>query len=385
MNRLSVLVVTLVAIHASAQTAPAPSTTPSSSTTPAPATGTAPAATASSSTSSSSSSTQQASAGSAVLTPEQLASLSGFFFSFSLDHLVGMGTFVDPQLYAHLRANVNAFISYRTRIFGKAFSLGLLPFGQMGFSYEYTLPDTSNGRRLTWSDARISLSMPALFKEQNTGIVITPSFNVVVPTTIESFGAGLISRVGFGLSANKNFTTPVGKLIFNLFGLGTIGLFTNPQSVVRPVDRTDASGHALVLCRPNETACGINNNNSFLALQGSISGTWAFTDWLFLSVSYGLLTSWNYAATDVVDQYTPKAVDVNGDPVVRTGMGRSNTQSASVSISFNLTDAISGSLYMWNFAPLLTADQKSVRFPFIDVTGLANNNTTVGLSFSAVY
>jgi hypothetical protein len=383
-NRLSVLVVTLLALHAAAQStpAPAPATTPA----PAPASGTAPAATTTSTTAASSTTTTQtASAGSAVLTPEQLASLSGFFYSFSVDHLLGLGTFVNPQLYANFYANVNAFISYRTRLFGKAFSLGFQPFGLTGFSYEYTLPNTANGRRLFWSDMRVALSMPALIKEKNTGIVITPSFNVIVPTTLESWGAGLISRLGFGLSANKNFKTPIGKFILNFGGLGTIGIYTNTQSEVRPTNLRDPAGNALVLCREGESACGINNNNAFLALQGSLSATWAVTDWFFISASYGLQTSWAYAATSVVDQYTPKALDANGNPVARTGMGRRDTQSTSISVSFNLTDAISGSLYMWNWAPLLTDDLKSVRFPLIDVTGLPNNNTTIGFSLSATY
>lgn len=381
MKRHTFLLVVLVGVQAFAQSAaPAPASASTPSTTPAatPAgtaqTATKPAATA-----------QKASAGSAVLTPEQLAALSGFFFSFSVDHLLGLGTLVDPALYSSLVANVNAFISYRTRLFGKSLSLGLQPFGLLGFSYEYTLPNTPNGRRLSWSDARVALSMPALFKEQNTGIVITPSFNVIVPTTIESWGAGLISRLGFGLSMNRNFKTPIGLLIANFGGLGTIGLYTNTQSVVRPTDLRDASNRPLVLCRDGEAACGINGNNSFLALQGSLSLTWVVTSGIFVSLGYGMQTSLKYAAASEVDQFTPPSLDQSGNPVARTGMSRSDTQSASVSLSFNLTNAISGSLYLFNFAPLLTADQKSVRFPLIDVTGLANNNTSVGFSLSAVY
>ncbi len=374
MNRLTVLLVILVAVQAMAQTAPA---------TPPPATSAAaPSVTAQAATPAAAPAT--ASAGSAVLTPEQLAMLRGFFFSFSVDHLLGLGTFVDPQLYANLSANINAFISYRTRLFGKAFSIGFQPFGLQGFSYEYTLSDAANGRRWSWSDARVALAMPALIKEKNTGIVITPSFNIIVPTTIESWGAGLISRLGFGLSMNKNFKTPIGTFIANFGGLGTIGLYTNTQSVVRPTLK-DAAGNHRVLCRNGETACGINNNNSFLALQGSLNVTWVATESIFLTVGYGMQTSLNYAAASTVDEFTPPTRDANGNPVARTGMSRSDTQSASISLSFNLTNSISGTVYLFNFAPLLTADNKSVRFPLIDVTGLANNNTAAGFSLSATY
>lgn len=380
MNRLFVLTVTLFALQASAQTAPPATTTPAPATT----TGTAPpTAGTATATTPAQPAAQTASAGSAVLTPEQLASLSGFFFSFSVDHLLGAGTFVDPQLYANFTANINAFISYRTRLFGKAFSIGLQPFGLLGFSYEYTLPDNANGRRWSWSDARVAFSMPALIKEKNTGIVITPSFNIIVPTTIESWGAGLISRLGFGLSMNKNFKTPIGTFIANFGGLGTLGIYTNTQSVVRPTNLRDNAGNLLVLCRDGEAACGINNNNSLLALQGSINVTWVATERIFLTVGYGMQTSFGYPAAATVDEFTPKTLDANGIPVARGG--RSDTQSASVSLSFNLTDAISGTLYVFNFAPLKTADQKSIRFPLIDVTGLANNNTAVGFSLSATY
>ncbi|MDP1828121.1 MAG: hypothetical protein Q8L48_32900 [Archangium sp.] len=375
MNRLSILIVTLVAVQVSAQSAPpaAPPAAPATTTTQTPAATPAPAAAA-------------PSAGSAVLTPEQLAKLRGFFFSFSIDHTLGMGTFVNPEAFAYMAANVNAFISYRTRLFDKALSIGVQPFGLLGFTYEYTLSDASNGRRLSWSDARVAISMPALIREANTGIVITPSFNVIVPTTIESWGAGLISRLGFGLSMNRNFKTPIGLIIANFGGLATIGIYTNTQSVVRPTTLRDLSGNHLVLCRTGETACGINNNNSFLAFQGSLNVTWVATDSVFLTVGYGLQGSFRYAAVAEVDQFTAPTLDVNGNPVARVGMVRgADMQSASVSLSVNLTDAISGTLYLANFAPLLTDDQKSVRFPFADVTGLNNNNTAVGFSLSATY
>ncbi len=381
MKRLSVLIVTLVAVQAGAQTAPAPAPAAAPAT-PTATPGTTPPAT---TTTSTTPPPATASAGSAVLTPEQLAKLRGFFFSVGIDHIIGTGTFVDPALYSSLTANINAFISYRTRLFDKALSIGVQPFGLNGFSYEYTLSNAANGRRLSWSDARVAISMPALIKESNTGIVVTPALNVIIPTTPESWGAGLISRVGFGLSVNKNFKTPVGMFIVNFGGLGTIGLYKNTQAIVTPV-KPDSGGRQLVLCREGEQVCGINGNNQFLALQGSLGVTWAATDGIFVSVSYGLLTGFRYAAVGEADAATPKALDANGNPVARTGMVRNaDTQSASVSVSFNITDAISGSIYYFNFAPLLTADQKAVRFPFVDVAGIANNNGGFGFSLSAVY
>ena len=326
-----------------------------------------------------------ASAGSAVLTPEQLAALSGFFYSASIDHSIGLGTFIDSTKYAYLNGIVNAFVSYRTQIKGRAFALGVLPFGGTGFIYEYTLPDTSTGRRLTWSDARISLSMPALFRNKATGITLNPSLQVILPTTPESWQAGLISRLGVGVSLNKNFATPAGLLIANISGSSTFGIYKSTANVVTRPSGPSSDGRLTVLCRTGETVCGINNNNSAIALSISPSLTLAATDWLFFGISYSIGANWRYGVISSPDGMTAKGLDVNGEPLAHAGMTGVSTQSAVISASINITEVWSATLYLYNFAPLLTQDGSHVRFPFVDATGLANNNTQIGFSLSATY
>lgn len=332
---------------------------------------------------------EKVSAGSAVLTPEQLAALSGWFFSVSIDHQLGLHTFVNPN-NAYFAASPNAFVSYRTRIMGRAFAVGIQPFGFTGLYYEYTQPDSAVARRFTWTDAGISLSMPALFKDTRfTGITLNPSLQVVVPTTIESWGAGLISRIGVGLSLNRNFETPAGLFIVNASGVATFGIFKSTAVVVSSDPRPDSYGNPTVLSRTGETISDVAANNSMVAFRGGASITWGATDWLFFGASYGIRSNWNYkySYNDTCPECTPKGLDVNGNPVARTDMVRTDVQTGYLFASFNITEAFSGTFYLYNVAPMLTRDgNHAIRFPWVDVpNGIPTNNTTLGFSLAATY
>ena len=326
---------------------------------------------------------EKVSAGSAVLTPEQLAKLQGFFFSASMDQYMGLGTFVDPNLYASAGTWVNAFLSYRRQLGGRAVALGIQPFGAQGITYEYTMPDNYTGRRIVNDDARVTVSMPALYKNQLTGIVLTPNFNIIIPTTPESWHSGLITRIGLGGSAVRMFGLPVGSVQASVSGFATYGIYTGTANVVKASDRRDAQGNNVVLARGGEQNADIANNNAALALRWGGGATWLASDWLFFSISYGQIASWKYAATNNIDEFTPKGMDVNGNGVAWTGMSPSIAQFGSVSVSINITDVLSASLYLYNLAPLLDTQSKNIRFPFADVTGIPNNYTILGLSLGA--
>jgi hypothetical protein len=328
---------------------------------------------------------EKVSAGSAVLTPEQLAKLQGFFFSASMDQYMGLGTFVNPNLYASLGTWVNAFISYRKIVAGKNFALSVQPFGAQGLTYEYTMPDNATGRRIVNDDARLALSMPALYKNQATGIILSPNLTVIVPTTPESWHAGMITRVGAGGAAQRLFALPVGQLQATLSGFATYGIYTQTANVVRANDRRDAQGNNVVLARGGEQIADIAANNSAINLRWGVGATWLASDWLFFSASYGMIANWKYAAVGNVDEFTPKGTDVNGNGVAWTGMSASQLQFGSVSVAVNITDVLSASLYLYNLAPLLDTQSKNIRFPFADVTGIANNYTILGLSLAATF
>lgn len=341
---------------------------------------------------------KKVSAGSAVLTPEQLAKLQGFFFSASIDQYVGLGTFIDPNLYSSVGTWVNAFVSYRKVIGGRNFSLGVQPFGAQGVTYEYTMPDNLTGRRVINDDARLALSMPALLKEKVTGIVFSPNITVIVPTTPESWHAGLITRVGLGGAANRVFGLPQGSLMVSISGFATYGIYTSTANVTKaPNGPTRASDTATTLCRNGENICNIAGNNPAVAVRGGIGATWLATDFFFVSMSYGVIAGWNYAVTnDPNDPNNPHGRDVNGNPVARAGMVGNESQFGSVSVAINITDVLSASLYLYNLAPILQSNRKDWAFPFLDVTtretadgrgltGLQKNYTILGLSLAATF
>ncbi len=328
---------------------------------------------------------EKISAGSAVLTPEQLAKLQGLFFSASIDQYVGLGTFVAPDRASNVGTWVNAFLSYRKIIGGRNYALGVQPFGAQGVTYEYTMPDTETGRRIVNDDARITLSMPAVYKDSLTGITLNPNINVIIPTTPESWHAGLITRIGLGGSAQRGIPLPVGSLQASIGGFATYGIYTQTANVVKVDDRRDAQGNKVVISRAGEQYADIAGNNSMINFRGSVGATWLANDWFFVSAGYGVIANWRYPSVSQVDQYTPKTLTDTGQNAGRTGMVEAISQFGSVSISVNITDVMSASLYIYNLAPMFSRDYKNVRNPFIDVTGLPNNYTILGLSLGATF
>jgi hypothetical protein len=328
---------------------------------------------------------EKVSAGSAVLTPEQLAKLQGFFFSASVDQYMGLGTLVDPAHYANIGTWVNAFISYRKRIMGHSFSLGVQPFGLTGITYEYTMPDNPTGRRVVSSDARMSLSMPALYKSAFSGVTVTPSVNLTFPTTPESWHAGLITRVGVGLSMDRVWDIPMGQLETYFSGIGSFGIFTRTANVTPAVGAVDQDHHHIDLGRPGEIYSDNAGNNPAIAAQASLGVTWLATSYFFVSTGYTIIGSWRYPVTNMVDQYTAMCSTTTGQSCANAGMTLVPLQSASVSVAVNLSDVMSLSAYIYNYAPLWSPAQNGVRNPWVDATGLPNNNTIVGLSLAATY
>lgn len=326
---------------------------------------------------------KKVSAGSAVLTPEQLAKLQGLFVSASIDQYVGLGTFAAPDRAAAVGTWVNAFLSYRKIIGGRNYALGVQPFGAQGVTYEYTMPDNATGRRIVNDDARLVLSMPALYKDSLTGITLNPNINVIIPTTPESWHAGLITRVGVGGTAARGVPLPQGLLQLSLGGFATYGIYTQTANVVKIDDRRDKQGNNVVITRAGEQYADIANNNSMINFRGWLGGTWLANDWFFVSMSYGVIANWKYPVP--TDENTPKAFTSSGQGVARGGLVEDILQFGSVSIAVNITDVMSASLYLYNLAPMFTRNYQGVRFPFVNYTGLTQNFTIVGLSLAATF
>lgn len=310
-----------------------------------------------------------------ALTPEQLAAFSGFIHNLSLDHSVGSGTFVDASKFA----DVGATLGLSTRYSFRAFDTSLAATGGTSFSYEYSLPNNINGRRFQWSDIRLGLTAPALIREKTTKINVTPSLGASIPLTFGSIHASTITT----LSANLNAMRSFGGLQVRLGLGGSRGLHFNPANVVSPSDTRDAQGRLIYICRTAESFCGSAGMNTAWSASTSLSTAYGITDLLWVGGGINAVKTWAYAVTDEVDEFTPKAVDSNGNPVARTGMGQSDFMTGFVWASYALNNKFSLGGSIGTSSPPKTADNRNFRFPFFDLVSPANNFTQFSLSLSA--
>ena len=102
-------------------------------------------------------------------------------------------------------------------------------------------------------------------------------------------------------------------------------------------------------------------------------------DW-YLSADLSLGTSFRYAVTNGEDEFTSEVIDADGNPVAKTGMGRSDRLGGSVSVSYDITDKLSLSFNVGSGGPPLTADNKRLRFPFFDWESAVGNSVSYSLS-----
>jgi len=319
-------------------------------------------------------------------TPEEQANQSGLQVATTLDHYLGAGTFVSPELYA-------SFSAYLTIAPQYLFAIGkqrLVASATIRGAYEYTLPDAETGRRWSTYDTRLGVSAPALFKEKAlTNISFSPSLSLTIPTSLESWNAGLITAVGVGVTASRS----VGTVDFRMSLSGSRAIFGQPYNAIKNPElthrpNTDSNGNQVVICRPNEIYCGNSNNN--LAWSLSVGGQvqWRATGSFLVYAGYSYLYSWREAATNVVDDFTPKALDANGNPVARAGYGRGDRTSTYVGGSYQLNEHYSLDLGMSTVQTPLFIDKDGVqrpRFPFLSLGSWADNATSIYFTLSAAY
>lgn len=312
----------------------------------------------------------------AVMTPEQLAALTGVQFNVTLDHSLGAGTFIDSTKYAYLQGTLDVSARYAFAISG----VRLAASGRGTVMYEYTPPDASNGRRVTWRDLSFGLSAPALYKNKFTGINVTPSLSLVVPITPESWQATMITVLGAGVGLNRVF----GPFIVQGSISGSRSFFASPQNGTRRSDYVDAAGNSVYIGRTGESYASVIGNNATWGLGGGLSVTFLANDELSFYASYSLRVGWRNAVTnDPNDPYNPQGMNSNGEPVADVGMGRADTVITSVGANYQLSDHWALTAYIFTAMPPRTADGKNFRFPFWAFEGAANNYSYVGLSLSA--
>lgn len=323
-------------------------------------------------------------------TPEEQANQAGFQFAFGLDHYLGTGTFVDSEKYASLVAAPSVSATYLFGIKGVRMAAS----ARVWAFYEYTLPDTPNGRRFFMQDTRLGLVAPALFRDKNvTGIAITPSLSAVIPSSQESFTSGLITTLGVGAAITRSVKAGSGGFDFRLTLSGSYGFFTSPVNGIRNLPKTapgnrDALGNQIVIGRPDETFAAVNGMNP--AFSGSLGGSvnWRTGGNLLLFAGYSYARNFNQAATlDPNDPTLPQALDSSGNQVARAGMGGGDVSRAFIGASYQLNEHYNLDFYVFTLqSPMVRIGDKWVpRFPIGSFIDTASNNTSIIVSLGAAY
>lgn len=368
----------LVATVASAQTTTTPPATP-----PTDAPATQPAANGQPATTTAQTANNPLAKAVQARTPEEQAKQSGWQLITQLDHYLGVGTFVDARYYSYLAAWLTVIPQF-------LFSVGnqrLVASATLRGSYEYTLPDAETGRRFGIFDVSLGVSAPAFFREKAlTNIAFTPSFGLTLPTSPESWNAGLITAFRVGITASRS----VGTVDFRANVSGSASIFgqqvngyRNPTLNGSDLPR-DAQGNLLVVCRPGEALCGNSNNNSAFSVSVGGQIQWRATGSLLFYGGYTYIRGWRYSANVAQDEYTPKGVDSNGNPVARVGLGSFDRSSAFFGGSYQLNEHYSLDLGCSTTQTPLTPTGQ-VRFPFLSFGTWADNNTSLYFTLSAAY
>ena len=296
----------------------------------------------------------------------------GFSIFIDLDHGIGLGTFV-PNRYdtAYLAGNISLFPRYAINLGGIGFQVS----ARWNMTVEYTMPDSTNARRVQPLDLQFGFSAPNLIKEKITGLRLTPSVAVLVPTTPESWQAGMIATPSAALRAQISLWK---------FSIGASGRFTKnfqASQVSTPKSAVGSDGFRTCLGRSgtNDCAPAVTNNNFGFSAGGDV--TFIATDALSFQVSYTYLHQYRYAVG--VDEFSPKITNTAGNSIAKA-MGDNDITFAYVGASYQLTEHFSCSLGVNTFqAPLTNAGY--VRFPFLAINNLADNATTVNFTLSAAY
>ncbi len=381
---LAALLLSLLAPTLALAEEPAPSTTPpaessSPDETPAPAPGSASATV----TATKAAANPLANAVQAR-TPEAQALQSGFQLIIALDHYLGVGTFVDTKFYSSFSAMLTVIPQY-------LFAIGkqrLVASATVRGAYEYTLPDNETGRRWGLFDVRVGVSAPAFFRETAlTGIAFSPSIALSIPTSLESWNAGLITSISLGVTMSRS----VGTVDFRanvggaraIYGQSFSGL-RNPNVSGTGTNPTDTNGNLLAVCRVGEVYCGSGGANPAWSFTAGGQVQWRATGSFLLYVGYSFVKTWRYAATEVVDQYTPQALDGRGNPVAKAGAGTADRTSAYFGGSYQLNEHYSLDLGVSNIQTPLTPTGQ-VRFPFLSFGTWADNSTSIYFTLSAAY
>jgi hypothetical protein len=229
-------------------------------------------------------------------------------------------------------------------------------------SFEYTPPGNPTGRRFDWSDLRLGLNAPAVWRQPAWGLALTPGLSVTLPTSLRSQWAGTLGV----LSAGLGLTRAHGPWQLSLQVNGARGLHrtqaVGPQAPAPGAPlRRDADGRPLYLLRAGEQLGVGPGLNTAWTLSHALGALYLPTDALFLSARAGLTHAWAYDADPLRTPGTAPARNTDGDAVVRPGMGRRDVLSLGLGAGVALGPSLSLSLGADHAGAPLTGTQQGLR------------------------
>ncbi len=281
-------------------------------------------------------------------TAEAQATITGWKISASFNNDVGLGTFTNGNEATHrsITGGLTIGPSYSFSVMGKKLSAS----ARVALGWEYTQPDAINGRRFDWSDLRFGLSAPAVFREKAfTGIAISPRIGFTVPTTLNSWQAKTITVLSAGADLSRTFGN------FDLLYRLSASRGFHAQQMVGTLATSVPFQSTTAKCRGNDTFCDYGGMNTEWSVSNLVSAAWRATDSLAFDASLMIGQNWHYPLPQ--DEFTPKGVDSNGNPVARGGYVKSDQLQASAGVSYAFTDHLEAGFGIgWSSSPLTFAD-----------------------------
>ncbi len=301
----------------------------------------------------------------------------GWSLFVDLDHALGTGTFVNPQIYGFFGATLSVVPRYVFSIGGIRLASSLALRG----AWEYTLPDEVNGRRFSSGDTRLGLSAPVIYKNGLTGITFSPSVGFLIPTSPESWQAGLITNISVGVA----FARPTGRFNFGLTANGSRGFHvtgaSQTPSRTGAADQINAFQARRSAAGKDEAAVGFSAWNTAWAFN--VGGTISFqtTDELSFIVGYTYSRANHYRGQPIGnDETVSKYADDNAHDGERT--------STVIAANYQLTDHYGISLSLSTLQTPRSGgggEQGKFRNPFWATSNAAENPTNISFTFSAAY
>jgi hypothetical protein len=311
-----------------------------------------------------------------ALPPGQIPMPGGFSVSLGTNMTVGQSTFQTGSVYER-----DPLVSWSLSLSpAYMFKDGTRLSASTSMSQELTTPNGDDERyTVIFGDVGLGASRPLYaFKD---GPSFHGSLNLGLPLSTASRVETLRATTGLRLSASQefgDFSLTLGsgfRKNFHQYTVPTRDPRTGERFVTRDGLVIDELVTGIARLGGSELAGATyfdgESNNTSMVLSNSLSASYEATEKLNLGISYSLSHSWTYESFPL-DEYSGVGA--------RGGRGRRDSQTGTISATYQALKQLSFGLGMATGGPTRTADDKHIRFPFFNFLGPESNMTTFFLS-----